>query len=137
MTAGEAKNPEEVPVGDQERRGADRGVCIGALVVTLLLVAWTEFHAGASPFVLVFQRNGIPAAAGIMNFVVLTAALSSCNSRLYSAGRMLRTPAPGTGGVPPAQRPACSRGGHHRVVRDARHRRGVQRRGLAVNVIEC
>lgn len=41
-----------------------------------------------------FTKIGIPAAAGIVNFVVLTAALSSCNAGgLYSTSRMLRTAA--------------------------------------------
>ena len=42
-----------------------------------------------SPFVLVFNRIGIPGAADIVNLVVITAAMSSCNSGLYSTGRML------------------------------------------------
>ena len=44
-----------------------------------------------SPFVMVFSKVGIPTAAGIINFVVLTAALSSCNSGIFSTGRMLYT----------------------------------------------
>ena len=44
-----------------------------------------------SPFVLTFQQIGIAKAAGIINFVVLTAALSSCNGGLFSTGRMLFT----------------------------------------------
>ncbi|KQO14726.1 hypothetical protein ASF12_29085 [Paenibacillus sp. Leaf72] len=44
-----------------------------------------------SPFVLTFAKVGIVAAAGIINFVVLTAAMSGCNSGIYSAGRMLYT----------------------------------------------
>ncbi|WP_354640701.1 amino acid permease [Kitasatospora camelliae] len=63
---------------------------VGALVIILSLVPWTEFSPGVSPFVEAFGRVGIPAAAGIVNFVVLTAALSSCNSGMYSTGRMLR-----------------------------------------------
>ncbi|NYI08149.1 amino acid permease [Allostreptomyces psammosilenae] len=64
---------------------------VGALTVILSVVPWREFTPGTSPFVLAFDRIGIPAAAGIVNFVVLTAALSSCNSGLYSTGRMLRS----------------------------------------------
>ena len=45
--------------------------------------------AGQSPFVRVFEIVGIPAAAGVMNFVVLTAALSSVNCNLYLMSRML------------------------------------------------
>jgi AAT family amino acid transporter len=63
---------------------------VGALSVILAVVDWTEFSAGSSPFVHAFQKIGIPLAAGIVNFVVLTAALSSCNSGMYSTGRMLR-----------------------------------------------
>ena len=44
-----------------------------------------------SPFVKVFEGVGIPAAAGIINFVVITAAASSCNSGIFSTGRMLYT----------------------------------------------
>jgi amino acid permease len=47
-----------------------------------------NWHDG-SPFVLTFAKIGITAAAGIINFVVLTAALSGCNSGMYSCGRML------------------------------------------------
>ena len=55
------------------------------------LVPWTELHAGESPFVMVFDRIGLPAAAGIINFVVITAAASSCNGGIFSTGRMLYT----------------------------------------------
>ncbi|WP_174186295.1 amino acid permease [Nocardia barduliensis] len=64
---------------------------VGALVVIMSVSSWRDFHAGKSPFVEVFQQIGIPGAAGIVNFVLLTAALSSCNSGIYSTGRMLRT----------------------------------------------
>ncbi|MGY5206150.1 amino acid permease [Nocardia gipuzkoensis] len=64
---------------------------VGALVVIMSVSSWRNFHAGKSPFVEVFQQIGIPGAAGIVNFVLLTAALSSCNSGIYSTGRMLRT----------------------------------------------
>jgi L-asparagine transporter-like permease len=63
---------------------------IGALVIILSLVPWTEFQPGTSPFVAAFEKMGIPAGASVINAVVLTAALSSCNSGMYSTGRMLR-----------------------------------------------
>jgi AAT family amino acid transporter len=50
---------------------------------------WNELGTKGSPFVLTFKQIGIPAAAGIINFVVLTAALSSCNSGIFSTSRML------------------------------------------------
>jgi AAT family amino acid transporter/D-serine/D-alanine/glycine transporter len=55
------------------------------------LVAWNQLDPKQSPFVMVFERIGIPAAAGIINFVVLTAAASACNSGIFSTGRMLYT----------------------------------------------
>ncbi|MBE9374184.1 amino acid permease [Saccharopolyspora sp. HNM0983] len=64
---------------------------VGALVALASLVPWNRFPADGSPFVHAFALIGIPAAAGIVNFVVTTAALSSCNSGIYSTGRMLRT----------------------------------------------
>ncbi|WP_405013157.1 amino acid permease [Kitasatospora sp. NBC_01539] len=63
---------------------------VGALVIILSLVPWQEFAPGVSPFVAAFEKMGIPAGASIINGVVLTAALSSCNSGMYSTGRMLR-----------------------------------------------
>ncbi len=63
---------------------------IGTLIIILSVVSWTVFQPGVSPFVAAFQRIGLPAGAGIVNFVVLTSALSSCNSGMYTTGRMLR-----------------------------------------------
>ncbi|WP_320671099.1 amino acid permease [Patulibacter defluvii] len=64
---------------------------IGSLVVILAMVEWRRFEPNTSPFVLAFDQVGIGAAAGIVNFILLTAALSSCNSGLYSTGRMIRS----------------------------------------------
>ena len=50
---------------------------------------WNELKAVGSPFVETFTKVGITGAAGIINFVVLTAALSGANSGIYSASRML------------------------------------------------
>jgi L-asparagine transporter-like permease len=92
LTAGEAKNPEKVlPKAINNVVVRIAVFYVGALVVLLSLVPWTEFHAGQSPFVRAFDAIGIHGAAGIIQFVVLTAALSSCNSGIYSTGRMLRT----------------------------------------------
>lgn len=62
---------------------------IGALFVVFALVPWNQLDNQHSPFVLIFDKLGIPAAAGILNVVVLTAAVSAYNSGLYSNGRML------------------------------------------------
>jgi len=59
------------------------------LFVIMSIYPWTEIGQTGSPFVMTFEKIGIPGAAGIINFVVLTAALSSCNSGIFSTGRML------------------------------------------------
>ena len=59
------------------------------LAVMLAIVPWREAGAGGSPFVSVMAATGIPYAAGIINFVILVAALSAMNSQLYGATRML------------------------------------------------
>lgn len=90
VTAGEAENPERV------LPRATNGVIyrivifyIGALVMIMTLVPWTELNPKVSPFVTVFDRLGIPGATGLITLVVITAAASSCNSGIYSTGRML------------------------------------------------
>ena len=62
---------------------------VGALVILMSVRPWTEFKAGESPFVKMFALAGLAAAAGIVNFVVLTSASSSANSGIYSTSRML------------------------------------------------
>jgi AAT family amino acid transporter/D-serine/D-alanine/glycine transporter len=90
VTAGEAENPEVV------LPKATNGITfrilifyIGALLVIMSLVPWTELSPDTSPFVFVFEKMRIPAAATIINIVVITAASSSCNSGIFSTGRML------------------------------------------------
>ncbi|MER6144660.1 amino acid permease [Streptomyces sparsogenes] len=91
VTAGESENPEKtLPKAINTLPWRILLFYVGALLVLLSVVKWTEFSAGESPFVHAFSVIGIPFAAGIVNFVVLTAALSSCNSGMYSTGRMLR-----------------------------------------------
>lgn len=62
---------------------------VGAIFVIVTIFPWDQIGSNGSPFVLTFAKIGITAAAGIINFVVLTAALSGCNSGMYSCGRML------------------------------------------------
>ena len=64
---------------------------LGALFVIMSLVPWTELDPKISPFVFVFGKLGVPGAASVINLVVITAAASSCNSGLFSTGRMLWT----------------------------------------------
>jgi AAT family amino acid transporter len=90
VTAGEADNPEVV------LPRATNGITfrilifyIGALLVIMSLVPWNELSPSTSPFVYLFEKMGVPAAADVINLVVITAATSSCNSGLFSTGRML------------------------------------------------
>lgn len=90
VTAGEAQNPTVV------LPRATNGIIlrilifyIGALAVIMALVPWSELSPSVSPFVFVFEKLGVPGAAGVITVVVITAASSSCNSGLFSTGRML------------------------------------------------
>ncbi|WP_377520520.1 amino acid permease [Priestia megaterium] len=62
---------------------------VGALIVLLFINSWMELNAAESPFVKTFSLVGIPLAAGIINFVVLTSAASACNSGMFSTSRIL------------------------------------------------
>lgn len=62
---------------------------VGALAIILCINPWVQLSASSSPFVQVFSLVGIPVAAGIINFVVLTSAASACNSGLFSTSRIL------------------------------------------------
>ncbi|GAB2780490.1 amino acid permease [Streptomyces daliensis] len=91
ITAGESEDPEKtLPKAINTLPWRIIIFYVGSLIVILSVVKWTEFSDGVSPFVAAFAKIGIPLGAGIVNFVVLTAALSSCNSGMYSTGRMLR-----------------------------------------------
>jgi AAT family amino acid transporter/D-serine/D-alanine/glycine transporter len=90
VTAGEAENPSVV------LPRATNGIIvrilifyIGAVLIIMSLVPWDELSPNVSPFVFVFEKIGVPAAAGLINVVVITAATSSCNSGIFSTGRML------------------------------------------------
>src|SRR5262249_25624716 len=104
-TAGEAKDPERA-VPKAMRSMVFRLIVfyMGAITVLIGVVPWTQVQPGsdvtASPFVKVFQVIGIPAATHIMNFVVITAALSSMNCNLYLVTRMIFSLA--RGGYAPA-----------------------------------
>jgi amino acid transporter, AAT family len=94
VTAGEAQNPEK-SIPKAMRSIVFRLIFFYVLAITIMLAMtpWNQTGAGtgltASPFVRAFSLAGIPAAATIMNIVVITAALSSCNTDLYLTTRML------------------------------------------------
>ena len=68
---------------------------VGSVALLVMLMPWTAYHARTSPFVTFFGALGVPGIGTVMNIVVLTAALSSLNSGLYSTGRVLRSLAMG------------------------------------------
>ncbi|WP_245802147.1 amino acid permease [Corynebacterium pacaense] len=60
-----------------------------SLTVIMMVTPWNEVDSNSSPFVQMFALAGIPAAAGVINFVVITSAASSANSGIFSTSRML------------------------------------------------
>lgn len=62
---------------------------VGAILALLCINPWTQLTAAESPFVKTFALVGVPIAAGIINFVVLTSAASACNSGMFSTSRIL------------------------------------------------
>ena len=62
---------------------------VGAIFVIVTIYPWDQVASIGSPFVNTFAKVGITAAASVINFVVLTAALSGANSGIYSSSRML------------------------------------------------
>ena len=90
ITAGEADDPKRsIPKAINQVVYRILIFYIGALFVIMAVVPWDAINGKLSPFVQIFDSVGIQAAAHILNFVVLTAALSVYNSGLYSNGRML------------------------------------------------
>lgn len=90
MTAAETENPRQVlPKAINSIPLRILLFYIGSLLVIMCIYPWIKLSPSASPFVTVFDDIGIRGAASIINFVVITAAASSCNSSLYTTGRML------------------------------------------------
>ncbi|SFJ76039.1 amino acid permease [Thermoflavimicrobium dichotomicum] len=92
VTAGEAENPNKsIPSAINKVLWRIMLFYVGSLFVIMSIYAWNQLDPTQSPFVVTFEKIGIPYAADIINFVVLTAALSSCNSGVFSTGRMLHS----------------------------------------------
>ncbi|WP_367342302.1 amino acid permease [Limosilactobacillus sp.] len=90
MTAAETANPRKIiPKAINEIPTRILLFYIGSLLIIMCIYPWNKLPANASPFVMVFKAIGIPGAASLINFVVITAAASACNSSLYTTGRML------------------------------------------------
>lgn len=90
VTAGETKDPEKtIPKAINSVPVRILLFYVGSLAVIMSIIPWYKVDPSDSPFVRLFALVGIPFAAGIINFVVLTAAASSCNSGIFSNSRML------------------------------------------------
>lgn len=90
----------------------------GSVMLLALVLPYTAYSAGVSPFVTFFDSIGVPSAGTIMNLVVITAALSSLNAGLYSTGRTMRT---------------MARAGTAPEMLGAFNKRGVPFGGIALN----
>lgn len=90
LTAGETEDPERViPKAINNIPIRILIFYVGALIIIMSIYPWNAINPAESPFVQVFLAIGIAAAAGIVNFVVLTSAASACNSAIFSTSRML------------------------------------------------
>jgi len=93
MAAAEAENPEKtIPKAINQVVFRILVFYVGALTILLSLVPWNQLELGGldkSPFVMIFSQLGIDWAAHLLNFIILTAALSVYNSGMYANSRML------------------------------------------------
>jgi amino acid transporter, AAT family len=90
VSSGEARDPRTTVPKALRRIMARLAIFyIGSITLLVGIVPWNQAGISESPFVLVYRKVGIAGAAGLMNFVVLTAALTSINSNLYTSSRML------------------------------------------------
>ncbi|MBP5833139.1 amino acid permease [Lactiplantibacillus plantarum] len=90
ITAGETKDPAHtIPTAIKTTLWRLIIFFIGSMFVMAALIPYKQAGVTQSPFVLVFKAIGIPYAADLMNFVVLTAIMSAANSGLYASTRML------------------------------------------------
>ena len=90
LTSGETANPEyDLPRAINNLPIRIGLFYIGSMFVLMCIYPWNEIVTSSSPFVQVFEGIGIKFAAAIINVVVLTAALSACNSAIFSTSRTL------------------------------------------------
>ena len=89
VTTGESRSNKETPRAVWITFLTLTFVYVGAIVILLGVMPWNRAGVTESPFVTTFRLVKIPHAADVMNFVVLTAALSGANATLYVASRMI------------------------------------------------
>ena len=121
VAAGEAAHP-EVAVTRAFRATVLRLIVFYLLTLALVLaiVPWPAAGVDESPFVRVMRALQVPWAAGIFNFVILTAALSAMNSQLYITTRMMFS---------------LARAGHAAARLGVLNRRGVPLQALLLSSI--
>ena len=89
VTTGESRSPKDIPRAARLTFFLLAGLYLGAMIVLVGVMPWNHAGVSESPFVSVLRLAKVPAAAYFMNFVVLTAALSGANAKLYVASRLL------------------------------------------------
>ncbi|MCQ1947531.1 MULTISPECIES: amino acid permease [unclassified Arthrobacter] len=90
ITAGEADNPKKaIPAAVNTVPVRILLFYVCALGILMMIFPWQDINGETSPFVQIFDTLGIPAAAHILNAVVITAAISAINSDIFGAGRVL------------------------------------------------
>jgi len=89
VTTGESRSPKDIPRAARLTFFLLAGLYLGAIIILVGVMPWNHAGVTESPFVSVLRLARIPAAAFFMNFVVLTAALSGANAKLYVASRLL------------------------------------------------
>ncbi|HXW91602.1 MAG TPA: amino acid permease [Terriglobales bacterium] len=89
VASGEARSATEVAKAVRMTFTLLTGIYLSAIVVLAGVMPWTLAGVSESPFVTVFRSARMPGAGQVMNFVVLTAALSGANAALYISSRML------------------------------------------------
>lgn len=90
VAAGETQNPEKaIPMAIKTTVFRLIFFFIGTIVVLAALISPEEASILKSPFLTIFERMGIPYAADIFNFIILSALVSAANSNLFASGRML------------------------------------------------
>jgi AAT family amino acid transporter len=89
VTTGESRSSKDIPRAARLTFFMLAGLYLGAIIVLVGVMPWNHAGVSESPFVSVLRMAKVPAAAYFMNFVVLTAALSGANAKLYVASRLL------------------------------------------------
>lgn len=89
ISSGEARSRSEIPRATYATFAVLTFLYVFASTVLVGVVPWSRVGVTQSPFVTVFEVAHVPAISHIMNFAVLTAALSAANASLYAASRML------------------------------------------------